>query len=167
MAAKTQPAKRHQAIKESQRVFWDNQDWIHDFTLGGKTKPFWWQMDEDYNIHIRRKFKNATSWKVEKIATADIDALQTYMAAKDWVKLANNVAKLAKGEEQEGIGKFLYTINKDGTLSSSLGALLTSTGIWEHNGAKRGIQFKIRPDIQWKQTLMDYYHDNAFEPSGF
>ena len=130
--------------------------WLYSFTLG-KSKAFQWRMMENYNIEIKRDI----SEEIEILKSKDIDALQEYLKDGNWYCLSNNVDKLYKGTENEGIGWFLY--NKCGydqtqaQLSSHIGALFSALGIWEWNNKKRGIKFRQKK-VMWKYPLKVQYN---------
>ena len=141
--------------------------WLYETTLGGKSKTFWWKIDERSNIHIKRIFDLENENKeVKKIATAhELDQLDDYMKDGSWKYIANNVEKLAHGTEKAGIGVFLYDhLNWSGTdaqLSGHLGVILYKTGVWDYNGKKRGIQHKRISD-NWREMVRKYYEDKDF-----
>lgn len=87
--------------------------------------------------------------------------LNNFMAASNWVHLANNVEKLNKGEEKQGVGWFLHEqlgwSIMDSQLSSHLGVILTLSGAWEYNGKKIGIGFR-RLDEDWRSCVRGYYN---------
>lgn len=150
------------ALFREESVFED--DWVHGFTLSDKAKSFWWQIDKEHNIHIRR---NNIATKPETINQKDLERIVEYMRSKDWVNLANSVSKLGDGTEEEGLGKFIFEhINKNTTyaqLSSHLAAIFSNAGIWEYNGAKRGIQIKHIEDVEWENALVSCYVHGVYD----
>lgn len=139
-----------------------NDIWLSETTLGGKSKIFWWKIDEESNIHIKRifDFKNEKK-ELIKIATAyELNQLDDYMKDGSWKYIANNVENLALGTEKPGIGIFLYdNLNWSGTeaqLSGHLGVIFYKSGTWDYNGKKRGIQHKRISD-NWNESIKNYY----------
>jgi hypothetical protein len=140
-------------------------EWVHSTTFGGKAKSFWWKIDEECNIQISRFFNNKTGKPESKvISQRELNELDNYMQSDVFlpdyfVPLANNVEKLAKHQEKEGIGKFLFThfnwSPTDCQLAGHLGVILSLSGAWEYNGKKRGIKFK---SIIKCNLVNDYYH---------
>ncbi len=129
---------------------------IQAHTLG-KGNVFWWAIDPEGNITIERKFKNEST-ESTIIRNIEVNKIFEYVE-EEWVSLANNVEKLRKGTEKEGIGKFMYEVLRwnetDCQLSGHLGAIFTKTGVWDHNGMKRGIMFR-RKLPYWKESLLDF-----------
>ncbi|WP_209121150.1 hypothetical protein [Alkalihalobacillus sp. BA299] len=136
----------------------DNNDWIHSNTLGGKAKAFWWKVDREGSLIIKRKFKS-DSITQKKISKMELEQINNYMKQKDWVDLANSVDKLSNGTEKEGLGKFLYNDLGwkviDAQLASHIGVIFTFIDCWEYNRRKRGIQFKLKR-FDWEHLLEDY-----------
>lgn len=139
-----------------------NDRWFNETTLGGKSKPFLWKIDDGGNIHIKRKFNLENGEKdVEKVVNAnDLNRLDEYMADGKWKDLANNVQKLANGKEKPGIGKFLYDelgwTTTDAQLSSHLGVIFYRSKVWDYNEKMRGMQFK-RISSNWCEKVKNYY----------
>lgn len=131
--------------------------WAYDYTLGGKKKEFQWRMD-NYNLHIRRIIKDVYFDKI--ILEKELNLIQDYVIKDKWTDLANNVEKLKRGDEKDGLGKFLYKELSwsitDSQLASHIGAIFTHSMVWRDNGKKRGIQF-ARQNDNWKDRLRNYY----------
>ena len=142
-----------------------NNSWLSETTLGGKSKTFWWKIDEESNIHIKRIFDFENEKKeLTKIVTAhELDQLDDYMKDGIWKYIANNVEKLSLGTEKSGIGVFLYdNLNWSGTeaqLSGHLGVIFYKSGMWDYNEKKRGIQHKRISD-NWNELVRNYYEKN-------
>ncbi len=151
----------------------NGNDWKKDFTLGGKESPFWWRIDRQWSIHIKRQFKSATQMSGEitverEITSKELSAIHEYVAKNAWTDLANNVEKLSAGTEKEGLGKLMYELlhnkktgkkdTKDGQLASHLAAVFVKAKVWESNGTKRGMQFRVSPD-SWKSGLQSYHSE--------
>lgn len=131
-------------------------NYFHSNTLGCKAKDFWWKLDEDYNLHIIRKFKGFEYLTTNIVTRKELDIVDAYVSQAEWVDLANNVEKLSNGTEKDGIDKFLceslgWKVG-DAQLASQLGAIFSLAGVWEFNGKTRGIQFKHRGK-EWKVAL--------------
>lgn len=81
---------------------------------------------------------------------------------REWIRLSNNVEKLKKGNEKDGLGKFLYDKLEwkveDAQLASQIGAIFTLSRAWKYNGQKKGIQFK-KNNVDWKKSIMAYFID--------
>lgn len=134
--------------------------WVPLRTLGGKAKEFFWMLDSSFSIHISREFKNASNKNISIITAQELEKLNDYMRNNDWVDLANNVERLVDGTEKDGIGKFLYEKMGwdvvDAQLASQLSAILSLTGVWEHNGLKRGMKFKMNNE-EWEESVEIMY----------
>ncbi len=136
--------------------------WILFRTLGVKHKNFSWKIDDKCNITIKRKFKNELKYRIETVSNEHLNKLGKYMEEGDWKDLANNVEKLRKGTEKDGIGSFIYSLRADPSyaqLSSHLGAIFYHSGVWKWNGQKRGIKFLQNSD-NWCEKITYYYHDS-------
>jgi len=135
-------------------------EWVRGTTLGGKAKPFWWRIDAASCVHIRRRFKHSRSESRKTITRAELDQLDSYMAGRDWVRLAHNVARLLKGTEQDGIGRFLHDSlgwsPTEAQLASHLGALFHRSGVWAYNGKLKEMRFKHQ-GADWAGLLTEYY----------
>ena len=124
--------------------------WLQDQTLGGKAKDFWWRVEANGDITIRRVFETrglAEDVRVRTTTHAELGRLLAAMADGEWWPLANNVEKLTNGTEQDGLGKFLYEqldwTATDAQLAGHLGVILTGAGVWEWNQRKRGMMFRL------------------------
>lgn len=130
--------------------------WIHSVTLGGKQKQFSWRIDEQFNLYIKRERNE----KQEKITVDSLDKIYNFVKENERTALANNVAKLSKDEEKEGLGKFIFENIKEDTtyaqLSSQIGAIFVEVNIWTYNGEKKGIKFKSFIN-DWRDKLIAYY----------
>lgn len=130
--------------------------WIQASTLGGKQKNFSWRVDEQCNLYIKRN----DSEKEEIFIAESLEKIHNYVSSNEWTYLANNVDKLYRGEEKEGLGKFIYeNIRKDTTyaqLSSQIVSIFTQINIWVSNGKKISIKFRTISN-DWKTIIRDYY----------
>lgn len=136
------------------------EKWNKGHTLGGKSKIFNWRVDENFNIVINRTINGVIREKT--ISEKELNYINNYVADDKWTDLANNVEKLKKNVEKEGLGKYLYNnLNwsiSDSQLASHICAIFIGLGIWRYNGKKRGIKF-IRKEADWKtqMTKKKYY----------
>lgn len=124
--------------------------WLHDQTFGGKAKDFWWCVGNDGSITIRRVFDTrgpGTDVRVRTITRTELMALLDAMSDGAWWPLANNVEKLTNGTEKDGLGSFLCErfgwTPTDAQLAGHLGVILSGAGVWDYNGRKRGIEFRL------------------------
>ncbi len=124
---------------------------------------FYWRIDNQGNVFIRRKFKSQKNYLEEKLSFDDINKLDKYMADGEWKALANNVAKLGAGTEKPGIGKFLHEqldmSTTSSQLSSHLGTIFANSGAWLFNSKKKNMKFK-KSDNEWLKKIYDYYENN-------
>lgn len=138
----------------------DNYRWICSITLGGKAKAFWWKVDNNFAIHIKRKFKASLLMASKVVSEEESEKIDDFIKSTEWINLANNIEKLNNGTEKDGLGKFLHEVLNwqiaDAQLASQLGAIFTLSGAWSYNGRKRGIQFK-KNTVDWKKSIMTYY----------
>jgi hypothetical protein len=130
------------------------EGWIELQTLS-KRNDFKWRITSNNNIDIKReKIKF-----IESIKCEEIESLFDFMNNK-WVPLANSVSKVHDGTEKEGIGNYLYKKHNYSEtkqqLSSHLSAIFFKSNIWDYNGLKRNMQFKIKI-YAWKSALKDFY----------
>lgn len=138
----------------------DGQKWVHSKTFGGKQKSFWWRVDDDSTIYIRRVFKGNKQRK-DRISAEELGQLNRWMSDSNWVPLANNIEKLRLGTEQEGVGWFLcrrlgWKASAEWQLASQVGVIFTLSDVWEYNGRKRGICFKRQSNI-WCGQVREFY----------
>jgi hypothetical protein len=137
----------------------DGNSWRTSYTLG-YSKPFKWCLTNTNDLIISRTFKGGKLRKTT-ITIDELEKVDRFVFAKaDWVDLANNVDKLAKGTEKDGVGRFLHDqLGKnptDSQLSSHLGALFVNAGIWEYR-RKKGMQFRKIEGIDWNSKLREFY----------
>lgn len=140
--------------------------WVYSTTLGGKEKKFYWKIDSDLNLNIKRQFKSVKTSTSNDLSVGQINQIVDYVSQNGEVTLSNNVMKLVKGTEKEGLGKFmLETFSLTTTAAqaaSQLAALFVDAGIWKWNEKKRGMSFKANT-IDWKDTLRSYYEQKLRE----
>ncbi|MCF2446217.1 hypothetical protein L0657_19830 [Dyadobacter sp. CY345] len=147
--------------KKLSMLNFNTDELFQNFTLGGKVKPFWWKMDEQDNIHIFRRFNDGNNLEHTTYSSNLIDGVQLKMFLRDWVPLDNNVSKLYKGTDKEGLGSFVFLLtgNRTGTfiqVTSQLAALFTVANIWMHNSRQTGMKFSAVRDIEWRNLIKDY-----------
>jgi hypothetical protein len=152
--------------------FAEDDNWKQEYTLGSKKKPFLSKIDKNVMLTIRRKFKNSLNDVISEYSFEELAAIQSYMKSMNWVPLANNVDKLKKGKEIDGLGLFVYKTIKQNEVfaqsTSQLAAIFVVAGIWDAdkrqvNGeGNRRMVFKYK-DINWKEALIAYYVEEDLE----
>lgn len=141
-------------------------DFVHSQTLGGKSKSFWWKIDDTCSIHVYRDISKQTGLIIDfnEIKQDEIEKLLVYLSQFDDFFLANNVEKLGNGtERKDGIGYYLYTGLKWGRthsqLASQLASIFLSAGVWESNGRKRNIKFRFLDIQNWCKLVRFHYSE--------
>ena len=111
---------------------------------GGKAKRFDWVSRDDYVI-----IKNENE-RQEQYSLAEILAIINWLAHRfgsGWFPLANDVGKLGRGEEVDGLGVAILRQQPKNVShaqgSSYLGVVLEHVGILEWNNRQKGIQWRI------------------------
>ena len=113
-------------------------------THGGRKKGFNWHLvsndifikNEDGRLHLYslKETYQIIQWLKQKFGNG-------------WFPLANNVQSLGSGEEKDGLGVAILIQSPDDIThaqgSSYLGVVLEEFGIFQWNGEKRGIQWRI------------------------
>jgi len=136
------------------------EGWVLEHTLGGRAKEFYWRIDDQGNIYIKRKFRNMKRFRIDELSVMQLELLDEYLSDGEWKALANNVAKLWLGKEKEGIGRFMYENfglkESIAQLSSHLAAIFYKAGVWLHNGRKKNMEFKRITD-NWIDLVKNYY----------
>jgi len=133
--------------------------WSRSQTLGVKQKAFSWRIDASGNIFIKRKFKKGRFPRIDKISFSHLEKLCRFMEDLEWKDLANDAAKLYKGTEKDGIGKFMYKLRHEvpyAQLSSQLAAIFYHAEVWKWNEKKRGMRF-LPLTGDWQEKTMQYY----------
>jgi hypothetical protein len=153
---RTAPSPAREAAVKSETAQLDVQEWVHSKTFGGKQKSFWWRVDDDSIIYIRRVFKG-NKQRTDRISAEELGQLNRWVSDSNWVPLANNIEKLRLGTEQEGVGWFLCNVlrwqsSAEWQLSSQLGVIFTLSGVWEYNGRRRGICFR-KTSEEWRDLV--------------
>ena len=136
--------------------------WRKGITLGSKHKEFLWKYSIEEGLTISLTFKNGNY--ITKFKNNELNEIIDYTIKKQRIQLANNVEKLANGTEKEGLGSFIYnTISRetvDAQASSHIAAILFEIGVFDYNGAKRGMEFWVI-DSAWEQRFLEYEKDNS------
>lgn len=112
-------------------------------TLGSKHKKFYWSINQNDELIIRRIFENNIS-SVIVLTKEHIESLNDFVFLQSKIRLANNVEKLALGTEREGIGTFLMNNcglnSSEAQIASQIAAILCEMEIWKSNGKERCIE---------------------------
>jgi hypothetical protein len=98
----------------------------------GNARKFEWNII-DSKIHIESESKIEHEYSFSEISAALMWLVCKF--GEDQFPLANNVAKIPKGEEKDGLGMALYSIRKNlhfAQGSSYLGVVLEKLGIFEY-----------------------------------
>jgi hypothetical protein len=132
----------------------DKGEWRIDMLIthgGGKAKRFDWGFRNDFV-----KIENENG-RQEEYSLAEILAVLNWLTNKfgtGWFPLANNVEKLGRDEEADGLGVAILRQRPNNIShaqgSSYLGVVLEHAGILEWNNKPRGIKWRI---IRQAQTL--------------
>lgn len=116
---------------------------------GRKAKSFEWEFQDDY-VRIKNKNERREDYPLTEIL--DVLNWLTEIFRSGWFPLANNVAKLGKGTEIDGLGVAIL-LQRPKNIShaqgaSYLGVILEHAEILEWNNKQKGIQWRIiRPDL--------------------
>jgi len=113
-------------------------------THGGRSKGFGWRLASN-QIHIKNDdgrehfFSLSETYQIIQWLKGNFE--------NNWFPLANNVELLGKGIEKNGLGKAILNYSPDDIThsqgSSYLGVVLEEVGLFQWNGEKRGIQWRI------------------------
>jgi hypothetical protein len=130
-------------------------------THGGRKKGFGWRLNGN-QIHIKNDDGREHVFSLSE--TFQIIQWLNGIFRNDWFPLANNVALLGSGEEKDGLGTAILSHSPDDIThaqgSSYLGVILEEIGVFQWNGEKRGIQWRIvkMPESvgELKQLIKDY-----------
>jgi len=127
-------------------------------THGGRAKNFDWEVKER-QVFIQSESAMRHSYSFDEILT-----IISWLHAKfgeSWFPLANNVEKMYSGTERAGLGSAIYRLKPGDTFhaqgGSYLGVVLEEVGIFEWNGEKRGICWRIRnraSDVELIEALL-------------
>ncbi len=126
-------------------------------THGGHYKKFEWQLIGD-RICIKNEDDREHIYRLSE--TYEIIQWLNNNFGKDWFPLANNVELMGRGEEKDGLGMAILNLSPGDIThaqgSSYLGVVLEEIGVFNWNGAKKGIQWRI--DIMPVQCLQKTTH---------
>jgi len=130
-------------------------------THGGRYKIFKWGLDGD-KIYIKNEDGREHTYSL--LETYEIINWLKNKFGKDWFPLANNVELMGRGEEKDGLGIAILNLSPNDIThaqgASYLGVVLEEIGIFEWNGAKKGIKWRIikMPDTIdiLKQIIMEH-----------
>jgi hypothetical protein len=134
------------------------EGWNRLKTLGGHANPFCWVFDlEQDSIFIDRR---PGVPNLDVFSTAEIFSLLHRLYDEfgyGWFPLANSITNLTNRTEINGLGSFISYISSNKSIvplpaglvihaqaASQLSPILTHFGIFEWNGAKRGICFRLQ-----------------------
>ena len=113
-------------------------------THGGRQKNFEWQL-VGKDIFIKNE-----DGRVHLYSLSEIYQIIQWLRRKfgnDWFPLANNVESMGSGEEKDGLGMAILNSSPDDIThaqgSSYLGVVLDEVSIFQWNGAKRGIHWRV------------------------
>ena len=113
-------------------------------THGWRQKKFIWRLVEK-DIAIENE--NGREHVYSLTETYDVIMALKNKFREDWFPLANNVELMGLGEEKDGLGVAILNVTpKDITHaqgSSYLGVVLEEIGVFEWNGEKKGIHWRI------------------------
>ena len=113
-------------------------------THGGRRKGFGWRLAGN-QIHIKNDDGREHFFSLSE--TYQIIQWLKGNFGNNWFPLANNVELLGKGKEKNGLGKAILNYSPDDIThaqgSSYLGVVLEEVGVFDWNGEKRGIQWRI------------------------
>jgi hypothetical protein len=116
---------------------------------GGKAKRFSWDFHDDYVAIYGEK------GMLEEYSLCEILAVLGWLAERFgtcWFPLKNNVQKLGRNEEGDGLGVAILRLSpgkvRHAQGSSYLGVVLEDVGILEWNNRVRGIEWRIVHQVQ-------------------
>ena len=113
-------------------------------THGGRHKIFEWKL---IGNSIRIKNEDGREHIYSLSETYQIIQWLRGNFGNDWFPLANNVESMGTGKEKDGLGMAILNSSPGDIThaqgSSYLGVVLEEIGIFEWNGVKRGIQWRI------------------------
>ena len=123
--------------------------WAHEKTLGGRARDFWWRLDGQGNLTLRRveSARRGPRGVAERTVTrAELEALQAHLADAAWHPLSPGAPAAGATARHDPIGAFLH--QKLGwsaqatVLAGHLAALFTQAGLWQWDGSRRGMLFR-------------------------
>jgi len=138
--------------------------WVHSNTFGGKSKDFWWKIDNSCSIYIIRYFLLRDKGLVQKrdeIRPYELEKFNQYVSFDMESALANDVAKLTLHLEKNGLGKYCYEVlewsNTKSQLASQLSVIFSTSKAWQFNGQKKNMKFKKLSE-DWCVLIKKYYN---------
>lgn len=121
---------------------------------------FNWSVAGDGGLEIRRRFLDGQVI-INKYTRDELDRLVAFVQDCQLVDLANNVEKLRKGTEGEGLGQFLKEVLGHSVAgaqaASQLAAIFVKAGVWIDNGRRWGMAFRCMGEPNWAAALFNYY----------
>jgi len=133
-------ARRYTSIKNGN---------IMSVTHGGNFKTFDWQLDDNI-IDICNENERKHSYRLSEVY--EIIKWLEVKFGEDWFPLGNNVALMGRGEEINGLGVAILNLSPNDIThaqgASYLGVVLEEIGLFEWNGAMRGIQWRLIKKIK-------------------
>ena len=85
--------------------------WVRDTTLGAKAREFWWRVDEEGSLTIRRvesRRKRPRAVAERTLSANDLDRLDGLLGDGAWHPLASGAQAARAGVEEAGLGVFLH-----------------------------------------------------------
>jgi len=132
------------------------------YTHGGKSRKFEWGFANDL-LTIKNEFERIHVYPLREIYSI-LQWLESEFH-NEWFPLANNVEKLGNGTERKGLGIAIYRQNPGDVThaqgASYLGVVLESVRLFEWNGAKWGIQWRITRPINNIDDVSSALKNNA------
>jgi len=125
-----------------------SSEWVHERTLGGHRRDFWWRVDESGGISILviRAKTGRKQQIVRQFTRKELGRLVGFMADGEWHALAASPHNMASRAHRDGIGGFLRgplgRSIPDAGLAVQLAAVLTRAGVWKWDGRKRAIRYR-------------------------
>ena len=131
-------------------------------THGGRSRNFDWTV-QDGEILIQSESGMHHRYALGEILTIIRELRATFGGS--WIPLANNVEKMYSGTERPGLGMAIFRLQPGDTVhaqgASYLGVVLEKIGIFEWNGQKKGIAWRLRndlDDIESLESLLREFH---------
>lgn len=125
-----------------------SSEWIHETTLSGQARDFWWRRDPDGGLTVLRRVKAGRGRhrdQTQTLAAAELDRLLAFMADGAWHRAATS-ALTRPGAEPDSIAVFFHrelgwTIHAC-AVAAHLAVVLLHAGLWEWDGRKKGMAFR-------------------------
>lgn len=114
-------------------------------TLGGRARAFTWYISDNSVLIIDRTDAGIRDvFPLEELLMLLKSLQETF--GTSFFPLANNLKKLADGDEISGLGKLIYEMTQNVTKAQSasqLVVILKECGILEWNGRQRGMKMRL------------------------